>query len=148
MYHYDPLNINSFHSYIDNLPNMLIIFHTSTNNIFGAFTTSRFQPKYQEPESTEAFIFSFNSEQLGEGITCFELSRKKEKAKSVVYDDYFLIVGNSEIRWKSGEKIVYSNFAISNGFYETKGTNVWALLKAGEVREVGIKGFECYQVLF
>jgi hypothetical protein len=71
-----------------------------------------------------------------------------EKAKSITYDEYFLIVGNSEIRWKMGEKTIYSNFGIVNSYFDPKGTNVWALLQAGEERETFLKGFECHEVLF
>lgn len=71
-----------------------------------------------------------------------------DKAKSVTYDEVFLIVGNSEIRWKQGERSVYSNFGIVNSYFDPRGTNVEALLQMGEERETYIKGFECYQVMF
>jgi len=58
----------------------------------------------------------------------------------VTYDDYYIIFGNSEIRLKSLELSVFSNFGISNGFYESKGKGVEALLCNGS-REVEIETY-------
>lgn len=44
-------------------------------------------------------------------------------------------MGNSEIRLKSGEKLVYSNFGIKNGFFDNGNVNVEALLMANDARE-------------
>lgn len=39
----------------------------------------------------------------------------------MVYDKYFLIYGNSEIRIKSGEKKLFSNFGINNSYFFSRG---------------------------
>ena len=59
----------------------------------------------------------------------FELTPGK---RSVTYDTYFLIFGNSEIRIKHGEWKVFANFGIANGFYMPNGGNVNDLLGAGK----------------
>lgn len=48
--------------------------------------------------------------------------------RPITYDDYYLIFGNSEIRLRSQEKIIFSNFGISNGYYASRGKNVSILL--------------------
>lgn len=101
LYRLDLKNTASFHNYIDGKENFLIIVKTSKDSIFGAFSTSKFEQKYNEPAETKAFIFTFNSD-LPDPITTFNINYSKEKAKSLQWDEYFLIVGNSEIRWRSG----------------------------------------------
>jgi hypothetical protein len=73
------------------LNNFLIIVQTR-KNIFGAFSTAKIEPKYREPEDTKAFIFSYY---VPGQISWFDYVCKKETAKSLTYDEYFLIVGNS-----------------------------------------------------
>ena len=38
----------------------------------------------------------------------------------IKYDDYYLIFGNSEIRLKSLERKLFSNFGIGNSYYDNK----------------------------
>lgn len=66
----------------------------------------------------------------------------------MTFDEYFLVVGNSEIRLRFGDKIMYSNFAISNAFFETNGANVNALLMNDNNREADLISYECYEVVF
>lgn len=63
------------------------------------------------------------------------------------YDEYYIIFGNSEIRLKSLELTIFSNFGISNGFFLTRGFGVEALL-CNPNREVPIETFELHQVYF
>ena len=56
--------------------------------------------------------------------------------KAIVYDDFYLIFGNSELRLKSLEKKIFSNFGINNGYYNNRGEKVNVLLGSGELREV------------
>ena len=51
--------------------------------------------------------------------------------KSVSYDTFFLIIGNSEIRLKNQEWKVFSNFGIANSFYDSNGYGVNELLGEG-----------------
>jgi hypothetical protein len=52
--------------------------------------------------------------------------------KAIAYDDYYLIFGNSEIRLKSGEGIVFSNFGIANSHFENNHQTVDALFGEGK----------------
>jgi hypothetical protein len=62
------------------------------------------------------------------GLTNQNVFYLQEEKKSVAYDAYYIIFGNSEIRLKSLERSVFSNFGIANGFYNNKGLGVEALL--------------------
>ena len=69
--------------------------------------------------------------------------------RSVTWDDYFLIIGNSEIRLKHQDWKVFSNFGIANSFFNSNGCNVNDLLGEGrDARDVKIFGFEIHRVLF
>ena len=48
--------------------------------------------------------------------------------RSVSYDTFFLIIGNSEIRLKNQEWKVFSNFGNENSFYDSYGCGVDELL--------------------
>jgi len=78
------------------------------------------------------------------------LSLWKKKAyelrdkRAITYDDYYLIFGNSEIRLRSLEFKLFSNFGISNSFYDSRGDKVQELLGEGNERDVNITGFEVY----
>ena len=71
-----------------------------------------------------------------------------EGKRSITYDNYFLIFGNSEIRIKQGELKVFSNFAIANGFFNPMGNNIDNLLSAGKERELLFSRFEIHRVFF
>jgi hypothetical protein len=91
----------------------------------GAFTTSKLEKYYRESSNNTSFIFTFSKK---DKITFYPISYSKDQAKSLTYDEYFLIVGNSEIRLRFGQMVVYSNYGISNAYYETRGDTVDTLL--------------------
>lgn len=51
--------------------------------------------------------------------------------RGMFYDKDYLIFGNEEIKVKAGHKRVKSNFGLMNGFFDSKGDTVNALLRAG-----------------
>ena len=66
--------------------------------------------------------------------------------KAVTYDDFFMIFGNSELRIKSQDVKVFSNFGINNGHFDSRGHKVEAFLGEGRDREVNIDTYEIYQL--
>jgi len=56
----------------------------------------------------------------------------------MVYDKFFLIFGNSEIRVKPGDKDckVFSNFGVSNSYFNNEGDTVDKLLCEGKTAEI------------
>jgi len=51
--------------------------------------------------------------------------------RSVSYDAFFLIIGNSEIRLKNQDWKMFSNFGIPDSFYYSNGCGVNELLGEG-----------------
>lgn len=63
------------------------------------------------------------------------------------YDEYFIVFGNSEIRIKSQELILFSNFGISNACYPSNDDTLENFL-GSSVREVNIEEYEVYRIDF
>lgn len=66
----------------------------------------------------------------------------------MVYDNYFFILGNAEIRIRHGEKKMFSNFGVQNGYFMSKGETVNGLLGEGKKNEVAIENYEIHEVFF
>ena len=64
----------------------------------------------------------------------------------MAYDPFFLIFGNSELRLRFGDKKVYSNFGVANGYFLSKGDNVSNLLNEGRTNEVPLEAYEIYML--
>jgi hypothetical protein len=45
-------------------------------------------------------------------------------SKGITYDDYYLIFGNSEVRIKSMETKVFSNFGLRSGYFDSRGDKI------------------------
>ena len=73
----------------------------------------------------------------------------QKNKKAISYDDYAIVFGNGEFRIKSQERKLFSNLGANNGYYDARGEKVDALLGAGPTtREMEIKGYEVYEVIF
>lgn len=64
--------------------------------------------------------------------------------RSVSYDEYYIIYGNSEIRIKSQEELIFSNFGIANSYFNSNGKKVDILLAEDNNREVPLETYEIY----
>jgi hypothetical protein len=64
--------------------------------------------------------------------------------RAITYDDYFGIFGNSELRIKSMEYKLFSNFGIANGYYDNQGERVNVILGEDKEREVDLAQYEFY----
>ena len=54
----------------------------------------------------------------------------------MIYDTFFVIYGNAEIRIKTGFKTVFSNFGVSNAYFNNGGDKIDKFLNEGDKREV------------
>jgi len=54
----------------------------------------------------------------------------------MIYDNFFVIYGNAEIRIKSGFRTVFSNFGVSNAYFNHDGDKIDKFLNEGDKREV------------
>lgn len=67
----------------------------------------------------------------------------------MTYDEFFFIIGNSELRMRSSEMKLFSNFAINNSFFDSRGYSVDTLFGYGkDKREVPLLSYEIFQVFF
>ncbi len=64
-----------------------------------------------------------------------------ENKRSISYDEYYAIFGNSEIRIKSQEETIFSNFGIANSYYNSNGFRVDILLGENTEREVPLETY-------
>jgi hypothetical protein len=49
----------------------------------------------------------------------------------MIYNEYFIIFGNAEIRIRANEKTVFSNFGIASSFFNPRNKRVHDLLGEG-----------------
>ena len=67
--------------------------------------------------------------------------------KGTNYDDFYFVLGNSELRIKTGEKTLFSNFGIANSCFRARGHKVSTLLGTSD-REVEFESLEFYHIIF
>ena len=123
LYKYDTRNKASFHQYIDNIKNLCLVVRTPCA-IFAGFYPGIH--KDNEMMNKGGLLVSLDNDES------YTLHRTKANEKVVfrgmMYDEFYVIFGNAEIRIKIGENKVFSNFGINNGFFDTKGKKRGALL--------------------
>jgi hypothetical protein len=88
IYKFDGINSASFHNYIDNIKNLAVIIKMKNGTYLSAFTEDSFAP--QKKSEGKGLIISLTNKEV------FNLQENNRKA--ILYDDYYLIFGNSEIR--------------------------------------------------
>ena len=137
LYRTDSLNGTSFHKYIDRVPDIVLIVKTRAGIVFGAYSESPLEPDRKADK--RSFIMSITNQKVFPVI---------EGKLAMIYDHHHLIFGNSEIKIRSGESKLLSNFGINNGFFNSKGGCVDDLLGEGKARETEIEGYEVHQVIF
>jgi hypothetical protein len=137
LFKFDPLNKVNFHRYIDEIPNILVLVKLANGRMLACYTNQPFKPQCT---GEDAFIMVLNTGNI------YEL---KKGSRAISYDEYYLLFGNSEIRLRSGESLIFSNFGIANSNFDNKGQSVDALFGEGkDKRELPITGYEIYQIIF
>jgi hypothetical protein len=144
LYAFDPLNSASFHNYIDNRRHLLCIVKTAKGAVAAAYYSGVYADKIimSEPsllvslQEDEAFQLKVPS------------ATTKVNYKGMVYDKYFVIFGNSELRLKISDREAYSNFGVNNEYFDSRGFNVGCILGEGQNRTTKFDSFEFYQLVF
>ena len=72
---------------------------------------------------------------------------EKKVMKGMVYDDYYVNFGNSELRLKTGKREVFSNLGIQNGYFNARGHSVDVLISSGQKRDTEFEICEFYQLI-
>ena len=124
LYRFDKLNKVNFHNYVDGHPHVILLVKTENNKVIGGYTKDSFLENRHSIDY--GMVFSVTN------MTYFERNVKNSSYKANTYDEFYLIFGNSELRIKTLEEKIFSNFAILHNFYETKGKTVDFLLGKGD----------------
>ena len=125
LYSLDLLGSQNFHKYIDGKENILLIVKLTSGCIIGGYCATSFLKDKLERHK-KGFLFSLLSFEYGE-LTRFN-PKESSNHPLTTYDEYFMIFGNSELRIKSQERKIYSNFGANAGMFATEGWKVGQLL--------------------
>ena len=114
IYSYDPLNTTNIHRYIDLKEHIVLVIKLINNYCIAGYYQGAFRPKVHADR--QGLIMSLENRKVYLPV--------ERNRRSIVYDDYFVIWGNSEIRVKTQEKKVFSNFGLNNSYYKNNGEKV------------------------
>jgi hypothetical protein len=138
LHRWDPLNKINFHKYIDEAPHLLLLVRLKNGRIVAGYSNHPIVHGCKGGDN--GLLLSVTTEQV---------FRLRAPNKAIFYDEYYIIFGNSELRVKSGENLVYSNFGISNSYFDCGQLTVDALFGEGkEGKELPFDAYEIYQLLF
>jgi hypothetical protein len=111
---------------IDNHSNLVVIVETANHVLLAGFYSGQYAENVSLDE--EALLISLTNSKTYCLNNLKNNPKKDIKDKraihGMVYDKYYLIIGNSEIRLRQGEKKIYSNFGVQNGFFLSNGDGV------------------------
>lgn len=120
IYRFDPFNKVNFHHYIDSKEHLVLVIKINNGVCIAGYTEGSFRPKTTADKT--GLIMSLTRKKC-----YFQIEHNK---KAIIYDDFYVIFGNSEIRIKALEKKMLSNFGISSSYYHSNGDSV-ALFTGG-----------------
>lgn len=131
----DYYNTTNIHRYIDGLPHLLFLIRTENGQIIAAYSQGAFKAKTLS--NRDGLLINLNNHKV------FANTRK-----AIVYDEVEVIFGNFDLRIRAGDSKLFSNFASNNSFYDCKGESINALMGDGKNREIKLKNYEVFQVVF
>ena len=142
VYKYDPLNPVNFHNYFDRVENLIVLVKISNGTIIGGFSV---YPVDQERiyRPGKGFLFSVTGKKVYQ-------MRAQPRHPVVGYDNYFFLFGNAEIRLKSQEKKVFSNFGIATSTFNNGTEQRTSFLNVNEMsdNQLDIETYEFYRINF
>lgn len=142
VYKLDLKNPTNFHQYVDGLSNLICVVRTKD-----AYLAGYYSGPYADTVMKEAgMLISITNNEA------YLLKKPDGKSKSIprsmVYDPFFIIFGNAEIRIRLHESTVFSNFGIPSSYFESRGKKVNDLLCMGNGRDADLVSYEIYQIIF
>ncbi len=119
LYRYDALNKENFHRYIDNIEGLAFIVKT----LKGVYLCGYYAGKLVPNEILNKFglIMNLNKDQSYEGK---QEGLHSRFTKSMIYDDFYCIFGNAELRIKTWENVIFSNFGIMGAHFNNRGDKI------------------------
>lgn len=103
----------NFHKYIDNRQHLVVIVKTIFGRLIAGYTEQCFNST--GIKKGQAMLFSLWNQ------TFYMINKN---SKGVTYDEYYIIFGNSELRIKSLETKIFSNFGIKNAYFDNRGDKI------------------------
>ena len=128
-----------FHERIDEKSNLVLVLQTENAVMAGYYSGKYAEATFMTEEALIISLTNLKSYRLNNFANNPRKNKKDTKpVYGMVYDKFFLIFGNSEIRVKPGDKDrkVFSNFGVSNSYFNSEGDNVGKLLCQGKTTEV------------
>jgi hypothetical protein len=109
----------NFHNYLDGHSSLVLILETQKALIACYYSGTLQEDK---PMTEEALIISLDSRKTFYLNTLEHNPMKDPKdtrlIRGLVFDKYFLIFGNAEVRLRTGEARVFSNFGIMSSYFD------------------------------
>ena len=121
----------SFHERVDGKSNLVLVLQTENALMAGYYSGKYAEATFMTEEALIISLTNLKSYRLNNFANNPRKNKKDNKpVYGMVYDKFFLIFGNSEIRVKPGDKDrkVFSNFGVSNSYFNSEGDNVGKLL--------------------
>lgn len=142
VYKYDPLNQINFHQYFDKVENLISFIKLTNGTVIGGFTVYPIDEK-NVMKPGKGFLFNLSYKKA-------YFLRNDPKLPVVSYDSYYYLFGNAEIRLKSQERKVFSNFGIANSTFDNVTDPRTKFLNVTEqgLNEQDIETYEFYQINF
>lgn len=134
LFRFDPLNSTNFHRYIDQKENLLLVVELQNGYKIGGYCRGALE-RGKPNMSGKGFLFS-----LSPNVSYLPKKEVRDKQALVTYDDYFLIFGTSELRIKSQELKLFSNFGLQTSLFEARGAKVQEYLGVNG-NEIGINHY-------
>jgi hypothetical protein len=144
IYRYDPLNPTNIHKYIDGKERLISFVKLTNGTVIGGFTIYPYEQEKNEAAGRgKGFLFS---------LTLEKVFKQKIDARQGVttYDNFYYIFGNAEIRIRTQEKKVFSNFGIATSTFDADKVSRADFLgvRDNSNNEVDIESYELYQMEF
>jgi hypothetical protein len=139
----------NFHNFIDGHSNIVLVLETE-KALIACFYSGVMQE--ERPMVDEALILSLDSRKTY-FLNTIEHNPSKDLKdtrimRGMIYDKYFLIFGNAEVRVRTGEARVFSNFGIMSSYFDARKERVGSLLHDGSNNEVDVINYEIHEVFF
>jgi hypothetical protein len=132
----NPAKPESFHSYIQNVSNFILVVKTDN----GAYLAAISEGSYAKKEAGRRGLLLSLSNQKA-----FQLQKGKQ---ALTFDESFLIFGNTDLRLDPKDMSVVSSLGSVRGYYSSPEGSYRELLGTKEERKAKVAGLEVYEDQF
>ena len=136
IYRHHPHNPTSFHRYLEGRKKMLLLIELENDHIIGAYLEANIskQPPEHSELQEQALMFSLRKESY------FTL---KPNARSYIYDESRLRIGNNDIVLSPQELTLHSNFCSESSAFEAEEAKLSSLV-GDDQRDHKVKQWEIH----